>query len=381
MRRIVLSDRRARVQTSAVRHVDLLLIGACLVTSLLGLLMIKSSTRALTKRLGVSSLYFVERQLVALMIAVVVMVIVMSIDYRKIRDHSVLFYLAAVAILVVVMSPLGSSANGAQSWINLSGGFQFQPSEFAKIALIIAIGGYLHVHSGELDAQRVITAVLLAVVPMGLIQLQPDFGTNMVLGVIFLALITASGVRARHLAVIALLAVAGAGLVAQLGVLEGYQVDRLTAFADPNSDTSGSAYNLNQSKTAIGNGGFFGRGYGKGTQTNLAFVPEQHTDFIFTAVGEELGFVGGATLFALFALIVWRAWRTAMAAGDLFGSTICVGVVAMFAFQIFENVGMTMGIMPVTGIPLPFMSYGGSALIAEFAGVGLVANVAMRRFV
>jgi rod shape determining protein RodA len=177
----------------------------------------------------------------------------------------------------------------------------------------------------------------------------------------------------------------GLGVIAivtvfQLGVLKEYQLDRLGAFLDPQSDTQRSAYNLNQSKIAIGAGGFNGKGLFNGTQTNLSYVPEQNTDFIFTVVGEELGFIGSAVLLALFALIVWRTWRTALLAKDLYGTLLCVGVLSMFVFQVFENVGMTMGIMPITGIPLPFMSYGGSSTLASFAAIGLVLNVHMRRF-
>jgi len=224
------------------------------------------------------------------------------------------------------------------------------------------------------------TVMGLAAVPMGLIYLQPDLGTDLVFGAILLGVLVVAGARPRHIAVLGLLAVIGMAAVVQVGVLKQYQLDRLTAFADPKSDTQRSAYNLEQSKIAIAHGGAFGTGLGQGTQTNLSFVPEQQTDFIFTVVGEELGFVGAFTLLALFAVVVWRTWRTATLARDLFGTLICVGVLAMFVFQIFENVGMTMGIMPITGIPLPFMSYGGSSTIASFAAVGLVLNVHMRRF-
>jgi rod shape determining protein RodA len=163
-------------------------------------------------------------------------------------------------------------------------------------------------------------------------------------------------------------------------VLKEYQVDRLGAFIDPESNTQESAYSVNQSKIAIGSGGFTGKGLFNGTQTQLAYVPEQNTDFIFTVVGEELGLVGSALVLALFAAVVWRTWRSAALAKDLYGTLVCVGVLAMFVFQIFENVGMTMGIMPITGIPLPFLSYGGSATLASFAAIGLVVNVHMRRF-
>jgi rod shape determining protein RodA len=168
--------------------------------------------------------------------------------------------------------------------------------------------------------------------------------------------------------------------VVQFGVLQKYQVHRLTSFVSPNADVRGATYNLDQSKTTIGSGGVFGKGIFTGPQTNLAYVPEQHTDFIFTAVGEQVGLVGSAALLALFAVMIWRIWRSANLAKDHAGTLICAGVLAMLVFQIFENVGMTMGIMPITGIPLPFMSYGGSAVIASFIAIGLVLNIHMRRF-
>ncbi|MFN8037204.1 MAG: rod shape-determining protein RodA [Acidimicrobiia bacterium] len=380
MSSVVLSDRRARVQTSPLRHLDLALLGAAFGATAIGQLMIYSSTQARTKAAHVSALYFVERQLVATLLGLFVMAAVMAIDYRKIRDHAILVYLATVSALLVVLSPFGSNAKGAQSWIQLPGGFQFQPSELAKLGLIIGLAGYLAQHRDGLDARRVLTAVGIAGVPMALVMLQPDLGTTLVMGVVVLAMLTIAGARPLHLLVIVLVCVTCAVLVVQRGILKQYQVDRLTAFLDQSSDSSRATYNLNQSKTAIGNGGLFGRGYRHGTQTNLAFVPEQHTDFIFTALGEELGFVGGATLLALFAIVVWRTWRTALVSPDFFGTIVCIGVLAFFVFQVFENMGMTMGIMPITGIPLPFMSYGGSAIITEFACLGLVANVSMRRF-
>ena len=177
-----------------------------------------------------------------------------------------------------------------------------------------------------------------------------------------------------------LVAAVGVFAVIQLGILKEYQLDRLGAFLDPESDSQRSTYNLNQSKIAIGAGGLTGRGLFQGTQTNLSYVPEQHTDFIFTVVGEELGLVGGAALLVAYAVMIWRIWRAAALAKDLSGTLICVGVLTMLMFQIFENIGMTMGIMPVTGIPLPFMSSGGSSTIAAFGAVGLVLNVHMRRF-
>jgi rod shape determining protein RodA len=211
-------------------------------------------------------------------------------------------------------------------------------------------------------------------------MLQPDFGTAMVLGLVVIALLAVAGASIRHLLVLAVLGVTFVVAVVNVGVLQRYQVDRLTSFVSQGDNTRNATYNTEQSKNAIGNGGVTGRGFGNGSQTAGGFVPEQHTDFIFTAVGEEFGFLGAAGLLVLFAIVVWRTWRAAMLARDFFGTLVCVGVLALFVFQVFENMGMTMGIMPVTGIPLPFMSYGGSSTVTDFACVGLVAGVAMRRF-
>jgi rod shape determining protein RodA len=218
-------------------------------------------------------------------------------------------------------------------------------------------------------------------VPIGLVLLQPDLGTVLVFAVIIVALFAIAGVSMRQLVILCLLAATGVYAVVGLGLLKQYQLDRLTTFIDPESGTSaGSAYNQEQSKQAIAHGRITGEGFEQGSQTQGGFVPEQHTDFIFTAVGEELGFVGAIVLLGLFAIVLWRTWRAARLSRDFFGTLVCVGVFAMLAFQMFENVGMTLGIMPVTGIPLPFTSYGGSSLITSFACIGLVLNVSMRRF-
>ena len=365
-----------RGRTSPMKHLDVSLVFAVLFVAGMGVLMVYSATQ---HRFEADPSFFMERQLLYVLLGVGVMTAVASIDYRLYRDHAPLIYLATVLMLVAVLSPLGSNRKGAQAWFQM-GSFQFQPSEWAKVALIVCVAAYGAAHRGDLDGRRLLTLIGMAAVPMVLIQLQPDLGTDLVFGAILLGTLLVAGARARHMAVLGVVAVVAVVAVFQLGLLKDYQRDRLTAFLDPKEDTQRSAYNLNQSKLAISHGGVTGQGLFKGTQTNLSYVPEQHTDFIFTVVGEELGLVGSATLLSLFAFIVWRCWRTAALAKDLSGTLICIGVLAMFVFQIFENVGMTMGIMPITGIPLPFMSYGGSSTLASFAAIGLVLNVHMRRF-
>jgi len=305
----------------------------------------------------------------------------MVIDYRRLRDYSMFFYVGTVVILMAVLAPVGSNIKGHQAWFQLPGGFTIQPSEFAKLGIVIALAGYCNQFRGELDAWRLTVICALACVPIGLILLQPDLGTVMVIFAIIVALLAVAGVSGKQLIVLGLLAITGVYAVVGLGLLKQYQIDRLTTFIDAGSgEAQGNAYNQTQSKQAIANGRTTGEGILNGSQTQGGFVPEQQTDFIFTAVGEEMGFVGAAVILALFAVVMWRTWRTARLARDFFGVLVCTGILAMFAFQMFENAGMTMGIMPVTGIPLPFMSYGGSSLIANFACIVLVANISMRRF-
>jgi rod shape determining protein RodA len=371
---------RSRFDVSLLRDIDVWLVGATLAIAALGMLMIYSSTRERLRLEGVDELYFVKRQGAAIFVGLVVMALLIAIDYRRLRDFSVFAYVATVVGLLAVLSPLGENARGSQGWFQLPGGFQLQPSELAKFGIIVALAGYANAHRGEMDPWRLTVTIGLAIVPIGLVMVQPDFGTAMGLGLVVIALLAVAGASLKHLLVLALLALSFVAAVVNLGVLQRYQIDRLTSFVSQGSDTRNTTYNTDQSKNAIGNGGVTGRGFGNGSQTAGGFVPEQHTDFIFTAVGEELGFLGAATLLALFAIVVWRTWRAALLARDLFGTLVCVGVLALFVFQIFENIGMTMGIMPVTGIPLPFMSYGGSSTVTAFACVGLVAGVSMRRF-
>jgi rod shape determining protein RodA len=368
-----------RNPASPFHHIDFALLAATIALSGVGLLMVYSATQHKLVAGGYDPHLYLTRQAIWVVLGVLAMVAGTLIDYRLLRDYAPVIYLGAVFVLVMVLTPLGSSSKGTQAWFQL-GGFQFQPSEWAKVALIICAAAYCARHPGDIDAARLHVVLGLMAVPMGLIYLQPDLGTTVVFAVILMGMLLVAGAYPRHLAALVLIAVVGVVAVLQFGVLKQYQLDRLGAFLDPKGDTHRASYNQNQSKVAVAAGGFVGKGLFKGTQTNLSFVPEQHTDFIFTAVGEELGFVGAGLLLVLFALVVWRTWRSALLARDDLGTLICVGVLVMLVFQIFENVGMTMGIMPVVGIPLPFLSYGGSSTIASFAAIGLVQNVHMRRF-
>ncbi|HEY5153312.1 MAG TPA: rod shape-determining protein RodA [Acidimicrobiales bacterium] len=369
-------DRSRRDLSAPWRHVDPVLLVCTIAVSLLGLIMVFSATRGPTDPPVTS---YLLKQGLFMAIGMGALVVSASIDYRKYRDWIVPIYVGTMLFLALVVSPLGSTSKGAQSWFAVAG-FQIQPSEISKIVLILALASMLGAWRADIDLRRLLMALGVAGVPMVLIMLQPDLGTALVFIAITVAMFLIGGVRGRYLAVLALVGIIGVTGILTSNVLGQYQKDRLTVFLDSNAKLEGPAYNVNQSQAAIANGGVTGSGLFEGPQTRLRYVPEQQTDFIFTALGEQLGFVGGATLLGLFVVIVWRIWRTAQLARDLLGTLICVGVLAMFVFQIFESVGMTMGIMPVTGIPLPFMSYGGSSTVASFVGIGLVLNVHMHRF-
>jgi len=369
--------RRSIVDAELLGRVDWVLFAAVAALAAIGFVMIYSSSNA---KIPDDPFYFVKRQALALIIGIGVIVGLLRIDYRKLRDFSMLFYVITCALLFFVITPFGSSAKGAQAWIQLPFGFQLQPSEIAKFTLIVALAGYVNEHRGDIDPWRLTVIIGVALVPLGLVQLQPDLGTNMVLLCIVIGLLAVAGVRGRYLLVLALLAITGIYAVINLGILKQYQVDRLTVVIDSGDKKEGVAYNQDQSVKTIATGSVAGKGLFNGPQTRLGFVPEQQTDFIFTAAGEELGFIGACLILALFGVVLWRTWRTARLARDFYGTLVCAGVLAMFTFMIFENMGMTMGIMPVTGIPLPFMSYGGSALITCLACVGVVQNIYANRF-
>ncbi len=361
------------------RNVDVLLLASVLCLSGIGLLMVYSSTRQKQLAAGLDPQHYMKRQLLFLVLGLGAMVLAAVVDYRVLRDIAPAIWVGTLVLLLGVLTPLGASTRGTQAWYPL-GPFDLQPAEVAKVCMVVVLAAYLAMHRGNLDTPQIVTVLGLAAAPMLLIYLQPDLGSAMVFVAVLMGLLLVAGAKPRHIAALTALGVLGIVTVFQLGILKEYQLDRLAAFLDPAGDTQRSAYNLRQSQIAIAAGGLTGKGVFQGTQTNLSFVPEQHTDFIFTAVGEELGFLGAATLLALFGLVMWRTWRAAALARDDFGTLLCVGVLAMFLFQIFENVGMTMGITPIAGIPLPFVSYGGSAMVTCFVAVGLVLNVHMRRY-
>ena len=361
-----------------LRHVDVVLILAVAALSVIGLLAIYSATHASLESINADTGYYVKRQITFLALGAVILLGVASFDYRFLKVYAGVIYVASLILLVLVRTPLGTTVKGSQRWFSFFG-FQLAPSEVAKIALICMLAAFLSEVRGDLRLEDVFRASGLAAIPGVLVFLQPDLGTSIVFVSILVGILVVAGTRARYLGVLALTALLLIFAGFQVGLVKEYQLQRLQAFLDSGNVDQNAKYNREQAEIAIGSGGLTGRGYGNGTQTNLDFVPEQHTDFIFTVVGEEFGFVGSMGLLALYALLLWRAFRTAMIAKDPFGTYLAAGIGSMFALQMFVNVGMTIGIMPITGIPLPFVSYGGSSLLINCAAIGLLENVHMRR--
>jgi rod shape determining protein RodA len=364
---------------AAWKHVDVVLLVCACAVSALGALMILSSTRGTDP--SSYDLSFLRKQVLFIALGLVSMVAVTLIDYRRLRDWAWLPYGIVLLLLALVVSPLGTERRGTQAWFQI-GAFQLQPAELAKVAVVLAVAAALATAETPLRARRLAGALALFGAPAALIMLQPDLGTALVFVAIAMGMMLVAGARARHIVILTAAGVLVVVAVLSSDMLAQYQRDRLSGFLEQseNGTITAADWNLAQSKAAIASGGTSGEGLFEGTQTRLGFVPEQHTDFIFTALGEEMGFVGSATVLGLFALMAVRIWRTAQIASDRLGTLICIGVLSMLVFQVFQNVGMTMGIMPITGIPLPFMSYGGSATLASWIGIGLVLNVHMRRF-
>jgi len=370
-------ERRA-LADNPIRHLDPTLLISALALTAFGNLMVYSASSSRLRDQGLSPRYLLNRQMTFSLIGLAVMVVVATFNYRRLRAWAFPLYLGGLALLIAVLSPLGASAKGAQRWINV-GFFQLQPSEFMKLAVLVALAYFLSERRGHPAAGAVVGACALVLVPAVLIFKQPDLGTLLVLMALLLTMLVVGGTRARTMFVIILLGVSSVIGILHTHVLKDYQLARLTAFLDPSADKQRTGYNLDQARIAVGSGQLTGKGLFTGTQTNLDFVPEVQTDFIFTAVGEELGFVGSVVLLGLFAIFLWRGLRIAMLSKDLFGTMLAAGVVAMLAFQMFINIGMTIGVSPITGIPLPFVSYGGSSIVTTYIATGLLLNVHMRR--
>jgi rod shape determining protein RodA len=362
-----------------LRHLDYLLILATAGLIVYGVTMIYFATR---HDFDGAPFYYVRQQLVAVAVGLVAAVIVSLLDYEVYRRFQWLLYAVAVFIVVAVL-PLGENVNGATRWIDL-GFTRFQPSAAAMLLLALSIAAFLSDRMELLGSRRITVIVLvLAVVPAFFVYQEPDFGSAAVIMVLALAMLFFYGTPWTHFAVLTATGVTAFVVALKVLPLAGvhlikeYQVDRLFVFINPGHDSAGSGYNVIQSMIAVGSGALTGRG-DQATQTTLDFLPEHHTDFIFAVISERNGFVGASILLVLYALFIWRALRIAVMARDMYGSILAGGIGVMVLFQVFVNIGMTIGIMPVTGIPLPFISYGGTAMIAFLIFVGLLEAIHLR---
>ncbi len=362
---------------------DFILVLATVIVAGIGLVMVYSATRGSLLALGDDPHLYLKKQALFVVLGVIVMVIFAVFDYRRLEPVAIPLYVLSVVALLGVMA-VGSHAQGAQRWFSL-GPIQIQPSEFAVIGLILGVAAYCdRRHDEGLAWKDVFKLLIMSGIPIGLVLIQPDLGTAIIMMIVLLVMLAVAGLPVRILVFLVIGVILVALVAAETGILHGYQIARLTTFLDPNSTSTNrqvvsAIYNTTQAKNAIGSGGFLGTGLLHGAQTNLGYVPEQSTDFIFTAVGEQLGFVGAVGLLALLGVIAWRVLRAAGQSRDVFGRLVCTGLFTFVAFSVFQNAGMTMGIMPITGIPLPFVSYGGTAVISFFLAIGLSLSVGAHR--
>ena len=371
-----------RNRQSLVHGFDPVLTAVVGLLLFVGTLLVWAATRDWYTRNGLDGQYYLKRHIINILIGLVLAYGVTVIDYRLLRAYTPFLWGAGVLGLVVVLIPgLGAEINGAKAWIALPGGFQIQPAELAKIAIIIGMSMILSERSHDSDgptSRDVLQALAVAAIPVALIIMQPDMGTVLIISAAVVTIVAVSGVPARWVTGLLLLAVLGGFVAVKAGVVSEYQVNRLQTFVDPSADTQGAGYQLRQARITVGSGGLLGTGLFNGPQTNGRFVPEQQTDFIFTVAGEELGFIGSGAILILYLILLMRGFSIARRTNDPFGRLVCTGVIAWFAFQIFENIGMTLGLMPMTGVPLPFISYGGSSMFATLIGIGLLQNVHAR---
>jgi rod shape determining protein RodA len=364
-----------------IRHLDpvLLIVAALLVV--VGMFLVYSATHQTLEADGFDPFDRVKKQAVTAAIGIVIVLVIATFDYRFFKVYAGFIYAATLLLLAILQIPGMASPTGA--YIDIPGAalLQISPAEFSKLGLLVVLAAMLsELRTPQPELRDVLRACVLTLTSIGLVFVNSEIGTVIVLVAIAVGILVVAGTRMKHLAALTVAALVMIFLAFQTGLIEDYQADRITAFLDRQNSPEDARYNLDQSLIAIGSGGLTGRGFLAGTQTNLDYVPEQHTDFIFTVVGEEFGFVGSIAVLVLFAVLLYRAIRIAYLSKDPFGTYVAAGVASMFAIQIFINVGMTIGIMPITGIPLPFLSYGGSAMLVNCIAIGLLLNVHMRRF-
>jgi rod shape determining protein RodA len=368
-----------------LRSWDWLLILATFALTGIGIVLVWAATAAQLRETGQDPHAYLKKAILWAVLGIVLMFVTASIDYRRFHRWTPAIYGASLLLLLAVLA-VGNSVNGAKAWINLPGGFQVEPSEFAKLGIVLSAAALLSrkrdigmSDRGRPGMKDVGWAVLAAAPPIILVEREPALGVMLVLVFTLAAMVVVSGIRLYWVGLLAAVAAGGLYLVQAAHILKGYQITRLTAFLHPNQNLAGAGYNGLQSKIAVGSGGMFGQGLFHGQFTGGNFVPSVQTDFIFTVAGEEIGFVGCAVIVVLLAFVVYRAIRAAQRADDMFGMLVASGIAVWFTFQSFVNIGMTIGIMPITGLPLPFISYGGSAIFADLIAVGLLQSVRRHR--
>jgi rod shape determining protein RodA len=361
---------------------DWILVLAVVALVTIGSLLVWSATAHREDLTSGDPTAYLKKQVVNVVIGLLLMTLVTATDHRWVRILAPLAYLASLGGLVLVLTN-GSTINGSRSWIQL-GGLSVQPSEFAKLAVVIGMALLVAERTEgrrrPLGLGTLLGMLAIAGVPGALIMLQPDLGTMLVLTATVFGVLAVAGTPRRWLALLLAGGLTAAVTLVAQGFLEQYQIDRFLAFTNPGLDPRGAGYNTEQARIAVGNGGLLGQGLFHGSQTQSGFVPEQHTDFVFTVAGEELGLLGAGLLIALLCIVIWRALSIAATTPDVFGRVAAAGIACWFGFQTFQNVGMCLGIMPVTGVPLPFVSYGGSSLFAGMLAVGLLQNIASRSY-
>jgi rod shape determining protein RodA len=360
-------------------HVDYSLALALVVLGVFGAFMSYSATRVALVNAGYNPHYYLERQGFFVFLGIIAMAIVARIDYRRLEILATPLYICSFFALAGVFV-IGKSALGAQRWYSF-GFIQIQPSEFTVLFIILAVATFCGRRSEGLRMYDVVRLLVMAGAPLALIVLQPDLGTSIIIVLVVAGMMVVAGIPPRFMTFLTIVGSAGLVAAVYLGLLHKYQVERFTSFVNQNSNNQAIAallYEVHNAKSAIGAGGLWGAGIFNGLQTILGFVPEQRTDFIFTAIGEQLGFVGAASVILLLGFIGWRMWVIGRRAKDTMGRLLCIGIFIFFSFSCFENIGMTMGIMPVTGIPLPLLSYGGSAALVFYTAGGLVLSVSRR---
>jgi rod shape determining protein RodA len=365
-----------------LRSWDWLLVLTTMALTGIGIVLVWAATAPQLSQAGEDPHTYLKKSITWAVLGILLMFITSSIDYRRFRRWTPYIYVAALLLLLAVLTPAGQSVNGAKAWISLPGGFQVEPSEFAKIAIVLSTAVILARQrdigkppTGRPGLKAVALAVLAAAPLVILVEREPALGVMLVLVFTLIVMIVVSGIRLYWVGAGAAIAAAGVYVVSKAHLLKGYQLTRVTAFLHPSSNLAGAGYNAIEAKIAVGSGGLFGQGLFHGTFTGGSFVLSVDTDFIFTVAGEELGFVGCAVIVALLAFVIFRAIRIAARADDMFGMLVAGGIAIWFTFQSFVNIGMTIGIFPITGLPLPFISYGGSAIFADMIAIGLLQSV------